>query len=343
MVSGLGWAVLVAVLSGPAWSAGSGAAFLKLPVSAQSLATGGGYVAGASGVSALGVNPAGLCGLASKEATVLYAPHLADMNMNYLAYGHPSQRGMFGLSFLRLAAGALDGRDEQGNATGDFTAEDSALALSYGRYLLRSFERPTGRLRMGVSLKHIRSRIGSYSAQTFAADIGGQVPIEYRGVPLAVGLAVRNVGPGLKFLERADALPMNLALGAMAKPWGAVAISAGLTRHMAEERTEFTLGTELAGPAGMMLRGNYGMVRRSGAVSENIPSLSGGFGMKVGMLQMDYAFMPMGELGATQRISMTFRFGEFEVEAPNRTFGKNAYERKRTGKSRQQSEYWFLR
>jgi hypothetical protein len=336
-------AVLAALLAASVQAAGSGAAFLKIPVSAQSLATGGGYVAGASGVSALGINPAGLSGLASKEATVLYAPHLADMNLGYMAYGHPSQLGMFGLSFLRLASGALEGRDEQGNATGDFTAEDSALAVTFGRDLARSFERPTGRVRVGASLKHIRSRIGSFSAQTFAADLGTQVPLEYRGVPLAVGLSVRNVGPGLKFLERADPLPLNAALGVMAKPWGAVAISAGLTRHMAEERTEFSVGTELAGPAGMLLRGNYGMVRRSGAVAENIPSLSGGFGLKVGMLQMDYAFMPMGALGATQRVSLTFRFGSFEPEVPNRRFGKNAYERKRSNRnSAHESNYWFV-
>ena len=40
------------------------------------------------------------------------------------------------------------------------------------------------------------------------------------------------------------------------------------------------------------------------------PGLQAGFGIKIGQARVDYAFAPMGDLGLTHHIGLTFRFGK---------------------------------
>ncbi|MFC1679028.1 PorV/PorQ family protein [Elusimicrobiota bacterium] len=287
------------------------AAFLKIPTDARAMGLGNGHLALASGVGALGHNPAGAAVLNSKEAAFVYAPHLGGTALGAMAYAHPTNIGSFGLNFLTLRSGEMDGRDASGARTAGFTAEDRAVGISYARGFVRNQDRADETVRLGVSLKHISSRIADYEASSYAVDLGGQLPFRAGRVPMDFGLALRNLGPGMRYLERQDPLPLSAGVGLSAQLFGTLRLAGGMERYVHEERTDLSIGMEVAPTSGFMLRGNYGMSRNAEG-GGSTPNLAGGFGVRFGSMQLDYAFMPMGDLGSTQRISLTLRFGRFE-------------------------------
>lgn len=312
-------AVLAAVLlpflnAAPAWAASPTAAFLKIPLDARAVGLGGGIAALAEGVGAVSENPAGFGLLRQHELSLLYAPHLQGTSLDYLAYGRPTRFGSMGMSHLSLRSGGLDGRDDEGRPTGSFSAEDRAIGLSWAAPL--AVDTPLfGRPAVGVQAKHVSSRIGSRQGSTFAFDVGAQSASRLGALPVRLGLAIRNLGSGLALQDRRDPLPLLVSFGAAAQPLGMLTVSAGGSRHLNEQRNEFSLGAEVAPLSGFFFRGNYGMLRSGGAQAA-VPQLSWGMGLRLPLGQLDYAFMPLGELGSTQRLNLTMRFGAPATLAP---------------------------
>lgn len=302
--------VLPALLPSPVLAEKATAAFLKIPVDARAVGLGAGIVAVAEGAAAMAQNPAGLGLAPSQELFVLYAPQPFGTELGHLGYGHPTRLGVFGLSYLNFRSGRINGRDEQGRPTGQFSAEDRATGVSWSRPL--GLKVPlAGQMAAGAHFKHISSRIGSYEASSYAFDLGLQSGRRLGSWPAQFGLAIRNLGPGLAYQERTDPLPLNIGYGVAFQPLGPVTISLGGTRYLAGERDEFSIGTELSPFSRLTLRGNYGMIRSGDgqASAAALPLLSWGFGLRLARYQFDYAFMPLGELGSTQRLSLTMRFG----------------------------------
>lgn len=289
------------------------AAFLKLHVDPREMAVGSGMAAIGGDVGSISYNPAGLGQLRDKELNVLYAPHLQGTNLGSFAYALPTEHGTFGISYLTLRSNALEGRDDAGNKTADFNAEDNAVALSFGRVFFSDKNHPAGLCRLGTNLKYVSSRIGGYGASTYAMDLGAQFPLKLGSVPLSVGTTVRNLGAPIKFLDEASPLPLSAALGAAVQPVASVVVSGGITRFVHERRTEFSTGAEYMPMSKVALRGGCAMSRAAGGLGATQFALAGGVGLKWKNLAMDYAFSPMGDLGSTQRISLTFHFESSSV------------------------------
>lgn len=302
--------LLLAAPSG-AFARSSGAAFLKIPIDARALALGAGAAPLCEGAWALTSNPAGIGVGGLKETALLYGPHLQGTSLGFAAYAHPTALGTLGAGLLALRTGEMEGRSEQGAPAGAFTAEDRAFLLSFARGLEGGGAHAGSRI--GTTFKVIQSRIASYHASGFALDIGGQTPIP--GAPLRLGLSLQNLGPGLVFLAGRDPLPLNFSAGVSARTAGALTLTAGLRRGLVEHRTEFGLGAELELGSGLpggwrlLLRGGLGLAggSRSDAVPPALPV--GGVGLQQGRVQLDYAFLPLGELGSMQRVGLTVRFG----------------------------------
>ena len=187
-------------------------------------------------MGAINYNPAGLGQLRDKEITALYAPQLQGMNLDYFAYALPTEMGSFGISYRTLTSGALDGRDDVGNQTSGFSAQDSAYAVSFGRAFFADDERPSGLCRLGANLKYITSRIGSYSASTYAADLGAQFPMKFGSVPVAAGAAMNNIGA---LYEGGDGVARNYA---EAVRWYSKAVAAGEPIAMVDLGWQYAMG-----------------------------------------------------------------------------------------------------
>jgi hypothetical protein len=293
-------AVLLAVSAPASAALNTGAAFLKLDPSARSAALGSAYTAMSGTADAMFFNPAGLAGLGRRELMAGHAEWLAGTKFDALAYGQPLGWGTLGVSALRLSAGDLDARTADRRSAGTFEAADSMYSLSGAR----RFEAAT----FGAALKYLKSEIGPYSAQTVAVDLGARRDIP--GRPLSLGVAVRNLGKGLKFLEQEDALPLTVSAGASYRLAGVLGVALDVRHEPNDSRTSVSIGTEYAFLGSLALRAGYGanMLTRSGSTQGPLGGLGAGLGFRFRSFGADYAFTPFGELGDVQRLSLSARF-----------------------------------
>lgn len=257
-----GLLVFAAVSSNSAQETTAG--FLKLPVSARALGLGTGITALSDDSGSIAHNPAGLGNLRSKEMNLLYAPHMQGMALGYLAYAQPLSFMSVGVSYLTLRSGSMEGRDDSGETTGSFTSEDRAIGLSLGKAFMQNANHPAGRLRLGSTIKYISSQIAGYSAATYALDLGVQMPLALGSLPMAAGVAVRNLGPGMKYTDSPEPLPMNVSLGAAVRPLGAMVLVGGVTQWVKESRSEWSVGTEFSPMSMLSIRGNYSLMQLAG-------------------------------------------------------------------------------
>lgn len=255
-------------------------AFLKVQPGARVMSLGQAYTAVADDLESVNTNPAGLSRMESRQASFAHAELFEGAKLDAVSVG---AKGV-ALSVLRLGQGKLEGRDEQGNPNGGFSAADTAISLS-GAY--RGF---------GATVKVLDSRLADRSATSFALDLGAQHAV--RGVTF--GASVRNLGPGLRYSDQTEPLPLAAAVGAAARLGGAFLISAEVAHRPSTGRTIVSVGTEYAVHPAFALRAG------SGLTGMNAVGL--GFGFKVRGASIDYAFSPAGELGTSQRIGLSSRF-----------------------------------
>jgi hypothetical protein len=218
--------------------------------------------------------------------------------LNDLFIAKPTTYGTFAFGATYLSQGSIDGRDAQGVPTGSFGASDGDGALGYAL--------KTDLIDFGASVKYIRSHIGSVEAQTFAVDLGAKRAFG----PLSVAAGIRNAGPGMKFEDETDDLPLRLAVGAAYSFDDRAALTAELTDGPRGGGSAGGGGAEVQVLKGVFFRVGYASQSAvtGGSGFDAVSGLTFGFGLKEPRWSFDYAAAPMGELGSTQRFSAAIRF-----------------------------------
>ena len=273
------------------------AAFLNLGVGARYLAMGGAGSALADDANALYWNAAGLAA-APRDFTVSDMELQQGTRLDFASFAQPTALGTFAVGGAYLSQSAIEGRDAQGHAIGGFSAADADLAVGWGR--------KTDLADFGASIKLVQSHIGSAQASTFAADLGARKRIG--GVVLAA--ALRNLGPGMKFDTERNDLPMRLALGAAYQFERGHALTAELTNAPRAGGTDFGFGGEFQGMKNVFLRAGYTTQTAiaGGSSFDAARGLTLGVGFRADRWTIDYAAVPMGELGSTHRFTLGARF-----------------------------------
>lgn len=290
-------------LGGPVL-AGEGAAFLGILPGARPMAMAGAYTAVADDLNSLGSNPSGLSRLGYRQAAFMHAELFAGNRYDFLGYAQPLKgRGTLGLGMTRLSYGKLEGRGADGKATGSFGAADTAVSLAYGQKI------PGRAELLGANLKYVETRLAEASARTAALDLGVMRPYALRGLPLMLGAAVKNLGPGLRLGEERSQLPLAVSLGVSLRLGGTAIVSADIEQRPYSGGLAFGVGSEYALLPAFALRAGYaGAPGAGGAGAGNLSGLGMGFGLKFLKASLDYSFSPYGELGNAQRISLATRF-----------------------------------
>ena len=300
----------------------SAAQFLKLGFGARALGMGEAFTAVAHDPAALYYNPAGLggerpfCGpgalgtvppedCAVKEFSFSHALHVQNTAVSQIGF----MRRPYALAVTYFSAGQLEGRNDQGELTGNFSARD--LAVSFGR----GFK--LGALTAGVSGKFISQKIKNSGASAFASDFG--LLYRFSGTPYALGASVANLGTKVKFEEESFPLPLALKVGA----------SAALNKVLLALQADFPNDSAVIARAGAEYRGISGLALRAGyrtspsaqrdailgtglgGSASEVSAMYGffaGLGFEYADFKLDYALLPYGELGNAHRLSLGVRF-----------------------------------
>ena len=278
----------------------TGAEVLKFGAGPRAFAMGGAQTALTNDSFSLNLNPGGLGFVEYQEASFVYNNWVEGVADQTLLYARPDARlGTFGVGLTRFSVGGFQGYDASGLKAGTVRAQDTVFQAGYGKRF--------DAVGFGAGLKWIREDLEKASASTYALDVGLQSHHQLGSTMLGAGLAVQNIGPGLKFDRETARLPTSVRLGvsgtrALYGDPCSLALDVGRTKG--DDRLQIAVGAE-AGVMGVLaFRAGYQAPLDQGS------GLSFGLGMKAKNVRFDYAFLLLGEFGPTHRFGLTFRWGE---------------------------------
>ena len=279
----------------------SAAQFLKLGAGARAAGMGEALGAAADDSTSIYWNPAGLNKVSARSLSVMHAVWFEDITYDWVSYAMAYKDwGVFGAGVQYLSYGSIKKMDDTGLETGDFSPSDLCVSLSYARKVAG--------IDLGVNAKYVSLKIIN-SAAAYAVDLGAQYRVmNVFDDKLTLGLVVQNIGTKIKFTTEEDPLPMNVKLGGayQIKPnWiAALDINAPVDNELV-----YNAGTEyqhkISGRVSAAGRVGYSTVSQN---TGGLNGLSAGAGLTYLGYSIDYAFVPYGDLGNTQRISFSMKF-----------------------------------
>jgi hypothetical protein len=159
---------------------------------------------------------------------------------------------------------------------------------------------------VGVNVKGIQSSLADVKANGFAADLGATAiyPKEVMGSTLRGSFTLRNLGPGLKFIDQSDPLPREWRVGVAALQMWDKKLNASMDYGKAEDMDgSVYTGLEYWCLPMLALRAGYADAHTEGN------GLRAGIGLRFKDVSFDYAFSSYGDLGLAHRYELTVRFG----------------------------------
>lgn len=312
----------------------SAAPELLIPVGGRDIALGGASVATTQGVEAIYWNPAGLSrSNFGAEAMFSHMNYIADIGVEYVAVGTVFEGfGSIGLSLKTLSFGEFEiTTADNPDGTGQkFSPTYVTVGLTYARSL-------TDRISVGLTSNLISERIDRVTATGVAFNFG----VQYSGfanVPgLNIGVAVKNIGPAMKFDgpgllrealatdnlrpatqylidAQADELPSTIELGVAYRHTideenALTASSLFLNSNLADD--EYKFGLEYAFNNLLFLRGGYVVSQESRPDSHIFgATVGGGVHYVTSSLDItfDYAYRSVKFLEANHTFSVKLGF-----------------------------------
>ncbi|MGB0880262.1 MAG: type IX secretion system protein PorQ [Polaribacter sp.] len=305
--------------------------FLNVSTSARQIALGGEVLTLLDDVNQPIWNPAVINAELDNKLSANYTSYLAGINVGSISYAKVITKrfGAIHGSIKYLDYGSLVGADEQGNETGNFTANDIAVSVGYASNL------PWTNFFIGGNAKLINSNISNYTSFAVATDIGILYYSPYK--TFSVTLVARNIGTQIKsFNGTVEKLPFKVALGGSyqleyvplkwyftldnLQQWDVSAPNPSnqttdLEGNVTDENLgffnnalrHFVVGAELFPESAINLRLGYNFRRASELKLQNARTFSGisfGFGIKMNKLKFNYAYSKFHSATNTSTFSL---------------------------------------
>lgn len=309
------------------------APFLKIEFGARAVAMGGSFVALADDPTGVYYNPAGIVELQGTSLAGGHTVWFADLDYNYASFVLPTRRVnvcMWG-SFLTSEQMEITTIEQPEGTDQYFQYSDALIAMSAAAFL-------SDRLSIGISGKYIQQTLYHESASTFALDIGSILRTPLRG--MRMGLVLTNYGgrmqlagndlvvqtdPWPEYSGNPDAearlstesfpLPLAFKIGfaldlvgsgealIVNKAQSVTFVLDGIHPNDGEEKVQ--MGCEYGMFNTLFLRVGY-------KVNYDTQRFATGAGVRVPIggrnIAVDYAFVDMGVLDSTHRISLALGF-----------------------------------
>ncbi|MFB0527466.1 MAG: PorV/PorQ family protein, partial [bacterium] len=234
--------------------------------------------------------------LPGREAAFTYQRGLADDSFMSLLYGQPTSVGVFAGAFSYYTAGDIELIDLDGNEWTAKAEQDFVITGGFAREVSENWP-------VGINLKIVSSRLVEVERGTaFAVDLGGLYYTPIKG--LAGGLAIRNLGTKLKFLDESDSLPLTICVGgAYQKPFGnqKILVSVDFPFLVYEQIVTPAVGVEFDWQE--MLQGRIGY-----KFNIDDTGLALGMGFTYQNYSINYAFGLVDRLENGHRVSLGVRF-----------------------------------
>ncbi len=278
----------------------SGAPFLKIGAGARPTAMGDAFVGVADDVNAVYFNAAGLAFSKRPEMPAMHTQYIQDMNYDFGAFAFPTAVGSFGISAMTLKVVDLQKRNADESYQGTFDSIDAAYTLCYAKEIVPL-------LSVGVTGRYLKQEIDTASAGAWGGDVSVMKKMER--LPLSLGLALRNMGPGIKFREESDPQPFIVDAGAGMRFFRERLCLGVDVSKPRDNGIQFGAGGEWTQPLmrdfRTSVRSGY---KTAGTDADGASGLSLGAGLGYRQLSIDFAWVPFGDLGNTFRYAATFRF-----------------------------------
>ena len=264
---------------------------------ARAVGMGRAFAGVADDSTALLWNPAGLAQLGSTQLSINHGSWLVSAFQEILTAGLPAGNlGGFGLAANYAGYGSMDGRDALGFSTGSYGASQFGLGVGWGKQVL-------GDWAVGLSLQAESQNLDTTSSLLLGAN-GGILLRTSSG--WGAGLSFENLGVGSAGSSLASSERLGFsklwkdragtsflaALSGTLEPNGVSSVQGG---------AEFTYRSSLSARAG------YDFSLDQNQIS-GLQGLTLGAGVVWNSFQLDYAFEPYGELGATHMVSLGYLF-----------------------------------
>ena len=291
----------------------NGAGELLIPIGARDIAMGGTGVATSTGVEALFWNPAGAARM--QQGVGLYFSHmtyLADIGVDYGAVSAAFEGfGVLSLNLKSLSIGEIPVTTTQyPDGTGQtFRPQFFTLGLSYGRQL-------SDRISVGVTATLINERM----AEVSASGVGFTAGVQYANLGgakgLMFGVAVKNIGPQMKFdgsgllnqatvagqnrppqlyevqaasFELPSTIEFGLAYQARLNEANGVLLSSSFQSHNFSD-DEYRVGLEYAFQDLFFIRGGWNFSQKESADQQYLFGPSFGTGIHTALGSVDVSF-----------------------------------------------------
>lgn len=202
-----------------------------------------------------------------------------------------------GAGYLRVQSadfGELDGYDTTGGATGKTKAQDLLVEGAWGKRVLSEG------FWLGLGVGYAQEKLGDSVTDATYLNAGGLVQLPPVGwvSDTHVGLSLQQWGP---------------------KPDGNTSLAQELRLGLTSQIQRLGVSLELRHPNGQTIRPHAGfefaawptVAFRLGYAGSLAPESrwSYGMGFRVGELGVDYTFLPLGNLGDTHHLGLSWHFG----------------------------------
>jgi hypothetical protein len=266
-------------------------------LSARAAALGSAFVGVADDASALFSNPAGLALLTHGELAFHNNYWLVDTLQATAVVGMPTLHwGGIGAAISYLDFGTYQGRDELGSLYGGYSAHRLELQGGWGIGILPG-------LSVGAALRGAQESLENLSCSSFAFDIGAlavplgdlRIGMSYANsgwfAPTGVTASAFNIGGSYRF-NLDSSTRLLTALSGSIEPDAVSYIQAGM------EAGFFSTFFVRAGYQSALTDNRYG----------GFSGLTLGAGLSWKGFNLDYAYLPYGDLGATNHFSLGYEF-----------------------------------